>query len=63
MYENTKEIRTPKKHLLVGIVSREDDRLYLVVKNRGKTDRIAMELLLSNIYPDENTTLDLNKHN
>ena len=49
----SKEIRTPKKQLLVGILTRENDRIYLVVKNRGKIDRIPIEILLSNIYPDK----------
>ena len=56
----SKEIRTPEKHLLVGIVSKEDGHLYLVVKNRGKVDRIAIEILLANIYPNENSTLNQN---
>lgn len=53
MIDFSKEIRTPKKQLLVGILTRENDRIYLIVKNRGKIDRIAIEVLLSNIYPDE----------
>ncbi len=53
MPDFSKEIRTPKKQLLVGILTRENDRIYLIVKNRGKIDRIAIEVLLSNIYPDE----------
>ena len=53
MTDFLKEIRTPKKQLLVGILTRENDRIYLIVKNRGKIDRIAIEVLLSNIYPDE----------
>ena len=55
----SKEIRTPKKQLLVGILTRENDRIYLVVKNRGKIDRIPIEILLSNINPDEKTTMDI----
>lgn len=60
MMDYSKEIRTPKKKLLVGILTRENDHIYLVVKNRGKIDRIAIEILLSNIYPDEITTMDRN---
>lgn len=60
MMEFSKEIRTPNKQLLVGILTRENDRIYLVVKNRGKIDRIAIEILLSNIYLDEETNKDRN---
>ena len=60
MPDFSKEIRTPKKQLLVGILTRENDRIYLIVKNRGKIDRIAIEVLLSNIYPDEKPTMDIN---
>ncbi len=49
-----KEIRTPKKHLLVGIISKENDDLYLTIKNRGKTDSIAIKLLLSDILQIDN---------
>ena len=50
MHDFSKEIRTPKKNLLVGILTRENNDIYLIVKNRGK---IAIEILLSDIYPDE----------
>lgn len=53
MHYFSKEIRTPKKNLLVGILTRENNDIYLIVKNRGKIDKIAIEILLSNIYPDE----------
>ena len=53
MHDFSKEIRTPKKKLLVGILTRENNDIYLIVKNRGKIDKIAIEILLSNIYPDE----------
>lgn len=53
MHDFSKEIRTPKKNLLVGILTRENNDIYLIVKNRGKIDKIAIEILLSNIYPDE----------
>ena len=53
MPDFSKEIRTPKKQLLVGILTRENDHIYLIVKNRGKIDRIAIEVLLSNIDLDE----------
>ena len=53
MHDFPKEIRTPKKNLLVGILTRENNDIYLIVKNRGKIDKIAIEILLSNIYPDE----------
>lgn len=60
MIDFSKEIRTPKKQLLVGILTRENDHIYLIVKNRGKIDRIAIEVLLSNIDLDEKTTMDIN---
>ncbi len=53
MYNYSKEIRTPEKNLLVGIISEENGHLYLVIKNRGKMDRIAVEILLSDIYQAE----------
>jgi hypothetical protein len=53
MHDFSKEIRTPKKNLLVGILTRENNDIYLIVKNRGKIDKIAIEILLSDIYPDE----------
>lgn len=55
MHDFSKEIRTPKKNLLVGILARENNEIYLIVKNRGKIDRIGIEILLSNIYSDEKT--------
>ena len=53
MHDFSKEIRTPKKNLLVGILTRENNDIYLIVKNRGKIDKIAIEILLADIYPDE----------
>lgn len=61
MQDFLKEIRTSKKNLLVGILTRENNDIYLVVKNRGKIDRIAIELLLSNIYSDEKTLKEADK--
>ena len=55
MHDFSKEIRTPKKKLLVGILTKENNDTYLIVKNRGKIDKIAIEILLSSIYPDEKT--------
>ena len=55
MHDFSKEIRTPKKKLLVGILTRENNDIYLIVKNRGKIDKIAIEILLSKIYSDEKT--------
>ena len=55
MHDFSKEIRTPKKNLLVGILTRENNDIYLIVKNRGKIDKIAIEILLSKIYSDEKT--------
>lgn len=55
MHDFSKEIRTPKKNLLIGILSRKNNDIYLIVKNRGKIDKIAIEVLLSNIYPDDKT--------
>ena len=56
----SKEIRTPKKQLLVGILTRENDQIYLVVKNRGKIDRIAIEILISNIKTNAKPSIDTN---
>lgn len=61
MQDFSKEIRTPKKNLLVGILTRENNDIYLIVKNRGKIDKIAIEILLSNIYPDEKALEATNK--
>lgn len=47
MHDFSKEIRTPKKNLLVGILTRENNDIYLIVKNRGKIDKIAIEMLLA----------------
>ena len=60
MHEYVKEIRTPNKHLLVGNILRENDRLYLVIKNRGKTDSIALDLLFSYIYFEESESSEYN---
>ncbi len=61
MHDFSKEIRTPKNNLLVGILTRENNDVYLTVRNRGKTDRIAIEILLSNINPNEKTIEELDK--
>ena len=55
MHDFSKEIGTPKKNLLVGILTRDKNDIYLIVKNRGKIDTIAIEILLSSIYPDDKT--------
>ena len=56
------EIRTPDLHLLIGTVSRENGRLYLVIKHKGKIDRIAIESLLSDIYEADKTSLAPSNH-
>ena len=61
MHDFSKEIRTPKKNLLVGILTRENNDIYLIVKNRGKIDKIAIKILLSNVYPDEKTLEETDK--
>lgn len=61
MHDFLKEIRTPKKNLLVGILAKENNRIYLIVNSRGKLDKIGIEALLSNIYSDENTIGDPGK--
>lgn len=47
MKKNAKEIRTPEKQLLIGVLSEKDDGLYLTVKNRGKVDYIAVDSLMT----------------
>lgn len=50
MQDSKIEIRTPNKHLLIGTLLKEDNDLFLVIKNRGKTDYIAIEMLISSIH-------------
>ena len=44
---NEKEIRTPEKRLLIGVLSEKDDGFYLTVRNRGKVDYIAITSLMT----------------
>lgn len=41
------ELRTPEKNLLVGKIENQNDRVFLLIKSRGKSDRIDINVLIS----------------
>lgn len=49
MSEILKELRTPEKQLLLGVLIEMNDGVYITVKNRGKVDYIAVEALITDI--------------
>ena len=46
MSESIKEIRTTNKQLLVGVITKIDNKMYFVVRNRGKEDCIEINTLI-----------------
>ncbi len=42
----SKELRTPDKNLLIGVISKKNEILFLEIKNRGKEDCISLEALI-----------------
>lgn len=49
MYTNIKEIRTPDKQLLIGMLSEKNNKLFLTIQNRGKVDHISIDALIMDI--------------
>ena len=49
MYTNIKEIRTPDKQLLIGMLSEKNNKLFLTIQNRGKVDHISIDTLIMDI--------------
>ena len=56
MKDAQREIRTPKKQLLMGLLRTENGRLVLAVQSRGKSDIIDINMLLDIIYEFLNIT-------
>ena len=56
MKDAQREIRTPQKQLLMGLLRTENGRLVLAVQSRGKSDIIDINMLLNIIYEFLNIT-------
>jgi len=49
-----RDIRTPNKQLLIGTIIKDNGGLFLLIKSRGKTDSIALDVLITSLTQEKN---------